>query len=416
MEQREALRKLASEWMEFANLPVMSERKTLWGSLNAKHAKRPMVLVETCLMTDYVGEDELHGEDPYLRGIEKLMIEYTRHAREIGDDFVLEPYFLLPWELTRDNFGVEVPEQTVKDAYGDELSIRWSHPVSTPEDSKLLHERTFSVDRETTQNRAQLLNEMFGDILPVRIGGVDPVYGAGGGYSPFTGLFLPDITLNLFRLIGMNNMYLWLYEYPDEYHRLMGMITRDFINMVRYLEEQDLLADNNNNVLTGGRYGYNEDGTELQRPIKAKDLWLWCTFEETTVISPECFSEFILPYAKLATEIFGKVYYGCCENLDKRYLDIKREIEHIEGVSVAPFTDVTKLCEMLEDDVILSCKPHPAFIAYINPDWESAKKNIVDTVNARKNPNLEFILRDVYRTYGNRKVLADWVEMTRALI
>jgi len=413
MTEREALRRLASEWIEIANLPVMKERKSLWSSLNAKQAKRPMVLVETCLMFDYVSEDELRCEDAFLRGLEKLMILNTRHAKEVGDDFVLEPYFRLPWVFDFGDFGIDIPERTVKDAYGDELAIEWDHPISTPDDARPLQERTFSVDRETSLNRRDTLNEIFGDILPVRLEGIDPVFGAGDGFSPFTGLIIPDVTLNLFRLIGMNNLYLWLYDYPDEFHRIMKLLTKDFIRLTRFLEDNELLADNNNNVLTGGRYGYS-DGDELPRPVKAKDLWVWCTFEETTVISPESFSEFILPYAKEINEIFGKVYYGCCERFDRRYIDLKREIKNIDAVSVAPFTDLAELCEMLEDDVILSYKPHPAFIAGVHPDWDSAKEDIKKALIARTSPNLEFIMRDVYRTYGNRKVLSDWVEMTRA--
>ena len=413
MTEQETLCRLASEWMEIANRPVMKERKSLWGNLNAKQAKRPMVLVETCLMFDYVSEDELYCEDEFLRGIEKFMLWNVRHAKEVGDDFVLEPYFRLPWVFDFGDFGVDVPERTTKDAYGDELAVEWGHPISTPDDARGLHERVFSVDRETSQKRCDLLNDYFGDILPVRLEGIDPVFGDNNGFSPFTGLIIPDITLNLFRFIGMNNLYLWLYDYPDEFKRVMKLLTKDFAGLMRFLEDNELLADNNNNALTGGRYGYLE-GYEAPRPVKAKDLWVWLTFEETTVVSPEFFSEFILPCAKAVSEIFGKVYYGCCENLDRRYLDIKREVKNLEAVSVAPFTDLAGLCEMLEDDVILSYKPHPAHIAGVHPDWVSAKDDVEKALNARKSPNLEFIMRDVYRTYGNRKVLSDWVSMTRA--
>jgi hypothetical protein len=101
MNNREKLRRYAEEWMELANLPIIEERKRLWRCLNDKQAERPMVLVETCLMTDYVTDAELTGEDSFLRGIEKLMLENIRHTREVGDDFVLEPYFLLPWSFEK---------------------------------------------------------------------------------------------------------------------------------------------------------------------------------------------------------------------------------------------------------------------------------------------------------------------------
>ena len=68
--------------------------------------ERPMILVETCMLPDYIGQDELVCRDPYLRNIEKSLFEIVRHADEIGDDIVVDPYFRIPWEIEIGDYGV----------------------------------------------------------------------------------------------------------------------------------------------------------------------------------------------------------------------------------------------------------------------------------------------------------------------
>ena len=93
-----ALQEVAKQWIEYASLPVMEERKRLWKRVKDLDAacERPPILVETCMLENYISEDELQCEDPYLRNIEKFMRETVRHAEEIGDDIVVDPYFRIP--------------------------------------------------------------------------------------------------------------------------------------------------------------------------------------------------------------------------------------------------------------------------------------------------------------------------------
>ncbi len=89
--EREALRALASRWMAHAADPVMRERRRLWRAVKDLRMERPVILVETCMLPDYIGPDELVCQDPYLRNIEKSLLEIVRHADEIGDDIVVDP-------------------------------------------------------------------------------------------------------------------------------------------------------------------------------------------------------------------------------------------------------------------------------------------------------------------------------------
>jgi hypothetical protein len=104
----QALRRLAARWMEHANQPVMKERRRQWQAVKDLRAERPMILVETCMLPDYIGQEELVCQDPYLRNIEKSLFEIVRHAEEIGDDIVVEPWFRIPWAIEISDYGVPI--------------------------------------------------------------------------------------------------------------------------------------------------------------------------------------------------------------------------------------------------------------------------------------------------------------------
>lgn len=412
---KERFLELANEWMELAAKPVMHERKQIWCALNAIKPIRPAILVETCLMTDYVQESELTSKDAYLRGIEKLMLENIRHARDIGDDFVLEPFLRIPWAVDKGNFGVPIESITATDSFGDSVACTFVHPIKTIDDLSLLKAAQFSCDSDATLQRANILRDAFGDILPVKIGGIDPVYGA-DGYSPFCGLLITEITLNLFKLVGMENIYFWLYDEPEKLKQLMDFLTEDFINFHRYLEQNSLLANNSDYSLTGGRYGYDNSAPLIDdADIKLSDSWIWCNAEETTSISTQMYEEFIFPCLKRAMQDFGKVYFGCCENIESRW-ELIKSLDRLKAVSISPFSDVRQMSELLDGKYILSRKPQPAFLALPNPDWDAIAKETKDLAACCKNGKYEIIMRDVYRTHGNKDVLREWVNLVKKIV
>ena len=418
MRNGERLRGLAGRWMECASQPVMAERRRVWTAVNDLQQIRPALLVETCLMTDYVTEDELLCEDAYDRQIEKFLLENVRHAEEVGDDFVLEPRLRVPWAFSASDFGMDIPVKHAVDAEGDSVATAFEHPIRAPEDVERLKPRTFSVDRETTNRRVDALNARFGDVLPVLPGGIDQVYGA-DGYSPWCGMHITEITLNLFMLIGMNNIYFWLYDEPELFHRLMRFLTDDFLAYNRFLETEKLLTYNADNALTGGRYGYITEAKPEAEPagnVALKDLWLWCHAEETTTISPGMYKEFFLPYLSEAAALYGKTYFGCCENIDSRWELIRKGIPHLKGVSISPFSDLMRMGEYLGKDYVYSRKPHSAPLAQKAPDMDAARRDIADTLNAAKGCNTEIVLRDVYRLHGRRQTLREWTDMVRSMI
>ena len=172
---RNVIRGLAAQWKDNASDPVMAERKKLWKALHDLAPVRPMILFETGSVDGFVSPSELLCEAPFLRAVERNMRETVRHAGEVGDDVVVEPYFRFGWQMALPDLGVSVEQKPALMGDGEtSLGYTFNFPIKTPADFGKLRNRTFSVDREKTGRFKWMLEDAMGDILPVRVGNYDP--------------------------------------------------------------------------------------------------------------------------------------------------------------------------------------------------------------------------------------------------
>ena len=124
------IRELATKWAEFASQPVMEERKRLWKAVHDLKAERPVILVETSPIEGYVSASDLFCSDPFLRGVEQNLLDNVRHAEEVGDDIVLEPYYRIGWQLDISDYGVPVEMKPATTAQGEQsLGYSFNHRI-----------------------------------------------------------------------------------------------------------------------------------------------------------------------------------------------------------------------------------------------------------------------------------------------
>lgn len=414
----QVLRSLAARWLDHASRPVMEERRRQWRAVKDLRAERPMILVETCMLSDYIGRDELVCQDSYLRNIEKSLFEIVRHADEIGDDIVVEPCFRIPWDIEISDYGVPIVTTHVQACDGSDVGYTFNFGVQSEEDFEKLHLRTRRVNREETVRQKHMLEDIFGDILPVKVGGYDP-FDPDPGYRPWLGNLFGGLTMDLFKLIGNNNLLLWVYDKPELIHKMMVLIRDDRQAHFRFLEQEGLLYQNLDTWMPcNGSYGFVSDLPPVDegQEVRLKDCWCWTESQESEPISPAMFDEFFLPYIAEVTRPFGLTYYGCCEGLDDRFEYVRRAIPNLRVVSVSGWSDLFKMGEMLGKDYVYSRKPTPANISGANPYWDLLEKDVRDTLTAAKDCSLEICYRDIYTINHDRPRLRRWVEMTRALM
>jgi hypothetical protein len=414
----QSLRRLAARWMEHAASPCMAERRRQWTAVKDLKAEKPMILVETCMLPDYIGTDELVCVDPFIRNIEKSLYEIVRHADEIGDDIVVEPWFRIPWQLEISDYGVPIEAHHATTSSGSDLGYSFNFGVQSENDAGKLHLRTRTVNRRESARQKELLEDIFGDILPVRLGGYDH-FDPDPGYRPWLGNLYAGLTMDLFKLIGNDNLLTWVYDNPGLIRSIMTVIREDRKAHFKFMEKEGLLYQNTDTWMPcPGSYGFVSDLPSALdgHPVRLSDCWCWTESQESTPISPAMFEDFFLPSLAEVTRPFGLTYYGCCEGLHDRFPLIEKAIPNLRAVSVSGWSDLARMGELLGRKYVYSRKPTPAYISGEHPDWELLKKDVRATLDAAKNCSLEFCFRDIYTIDGDRSRLAKWVRMTRAMI
>lgn len=402
---KHSLRGLAQHWMELANLPVMAERKNLWTRLKDLQGERPMVLFEVWTVEDYVNPDELVCQDPYLRDVELHMRRAIRQIEEVGDDMVLEPIYRLNWVIHSNDYGVPIISEHAIDERGGNVAYHFTNPIQSLQDIEKLRPRSFTVDRRETYQRLNLLQDAFGDILPVVLHG--------------SASFIAALTSDLFRLIGNDRLLAWTYDEPEGLQLIMRYLCDDRLAYYSWLENEGLLGLNNTSELVGsGSPGFTTvlPDKDYTGQTRLQDLWIWMESQETTMISPRMFNRLFLPYMAEISKLFGLVYYGCCEPVHDRWEQIIQAIPNIRAVSISPWCNQEIIAEKLGRDYVFSRKPRPWPISGDNPDWQVLEDDLDATLKAGQNCNLEIIYRDVYRIHGERQRLRRWVELVRSRI
>jgi hypothetical protein len=412
------IRGLAEKWKEHASDPVMAERKRQWRALHDLSPERPMILFETGSVDGFVMPSELLCQDPFLRAVERNMRETVRHAEEVGDDVVVEPYFRFGWQVPLPDFGVSVEQKPALMPNSEtSLGYTFNFPIRTPADVSKLRTRTFSVDRQKTARFRGMLEDSMGDILPVRVGNYDPFIGDSGDEG-FCGNFFFGLTWQMYRFIGNDGLLYWVYDAPDAIHRMMSYLRDDKAALFRFMEKEGLLDINTDTQMAGPRaYGYVSGLPDAGSagPVKLKDLWGWAESQESINISPAMFKEFVLPYLADLSAMFGLVYYGCCEPVHDRLDLIMKAVPNLRSVSVSGWSDLEKVAEMLGRKYVYSRKPTPALVSGANPPWDLARKDMEKTRAATKGCNVEILFRDLYTVNHERSRIGEWVRMAKSV-
>jgi hypothetical protein len=412
--EKERLRTLAERYAEIAHSPEMALRKRQWKALRDLKPERPMILFETFSVAGFLLESELECAHPFLRNVEKTFLYGLKQYGEVGDDIVFEKYFQLAWRVLRSDYGVKIVEHHAEDSMG----YMSNFPISTPDDLAKLKERTFYVDRERTLSFRDTLEAIFGDIMPVRVGNYDNWF-PDMGFNPFCGNNAPVLTMDLFKLVGNENMMFWPYDYPDALRELLEFLVADRMRFAKWLKDEKVLALNTDNQFAGpSGYGYVSElpDADSNTDVQFKDCWTWVESQETNLFSPEMFNEWFLPYLAEYSNQFGLVTYGCCEPVDDRIEYIKKAIPKLRTVSVSGWNNFEKVAESLGRGYVYCRKPNPTFISGAEPNWEGAREDLQRTWNCTRDKVVEFIVRDVYDVAGDIGRIAKWVRMAKEIV
>lgn len=394
MNEKEYLRELGKRYQELAASPVMEQRAELWLRHNDGDRSCSPVIIEIDSFLDSL-LPELRCTDPFHRELEQLMLQEIVRAEEVGDDRVIPGKLQLPKRIHFRHLDY-VPKVTFASQYGFH-----PEPVITDieEDLGKLKRSVYSYDPAEDRERLERASE----ILPTELVNRSMDW-------------LLVYTKYVVDMMGMEPWFYAMFDSPDKVHELMEFLRTDLEDYILWQQEQGLLTANNGNHYAGsGSYGFTE--TLTGEPVLSQ-MWGNMNSQESVSISPEMFGEFVYPYYEKTARLFGKVYWGCCEPVDKIWDDYISHMPNLAKVSISAWCNEEFMGERLAgSNVIYSRKPSPNFVGVPEVfDEEAFADHIRKTARAARDCNLEIIMRDIYTLKGDRRRAKRAVDIARSIL
>ena len=396
--ERAILRELAKRQAEIAALPVMAERAKRWADVNdgVAGARPPFAIEAWTFRRDFMPADLMQCESALGLQLEHAFRYAIRHHEILNDDHVCPATIDMGWHVTTDEFGIEIETTTRKDSEGVATGYDFDCPITDLSDGfDMVKPTTFSVNREETMAHKALLEDTFGDIMPVAIR--SGIYGR------------TSLTQRLVRLISMENFFVAMYDCPDKVHGILALLRDNAMRQSKWAESEGLLVANTGNQNTCGTcYNFSSDAPGRDAApgeVKLADMWAPMDSQETVGVSPELFHELIFPYYKSLAELYGRVYWGCCEPADPIWEGSISGLPNLKAVSISRWANQDYMAEALSNrNIVFSRKPNPNILgvgkALDEDAWRSELRSTLEAT-AGKNVPVQFVVRDVYTMNGN---------------
>ncbi len=392
------LRNLARRQAEIAALPVMARRRRQWTAMNdAVPGTRPPFVIESWTFDrDFLPASLLRCTSDYGRQLEANFLRNIRHHEILDDDHVCPDTLDLGWHVWCNEYGIDIRTDYIKDAEGVVTGYHFDHPVKDlSQGIGMIKPAEFGVDRAATLAEKAFLEESFADLLPVVIR--SGTYGAN------------CLTQRLLRIMSQETMFLAMYDAPDLLHQVMALLRDNAKRMAQWAEREGLLVLNNENQCTCGTcYNFT---TQLPRQavapgqVRLTDMWSTMDSQETVGVKPSMFHEFFFPYYRELAEMYGLVYWGCCEPADPLWEKSLSKLPNLKALSVSRWANQRYLAEALAGKgIVFSRKPNPNLLGVdreLNEDaWAAEIRSTIDLLHRTDEP-YEFVVRDVYTMHGN---------------
>ena len=286
------------------------------------------------------------------RDIEAALLSTLAGRELFDDDTPIAPSFDLMWQTYVRPFGID-PQltratETGSQAFHIDPVI---HGLASEIDK--LRGGSFGVDRAATVRQRELVEDILGDILPVRM----------------VMKSLPGMITNpLVHLMGMEACYLAMFDCPDAVHEAMEMATRTYEQYYDFLEkEQLLLPTNGTSPLAQESFAFTDE-LPTDTVTGTKQCWGFLESQETTAVSSATFGEFVYPYQNRLAGHFGLLSYGCCERVDAIWPDYLSKWPHLRKLSVSPFNNEPRIGECLRGSrVVYYSKPRAEYVTFPGP-------------------------------------------------
>lgn len=407
------LQELANQVREIAELPIQENNRKLWTAVNDLQMIRPVIHVRDYphYLIEYGDELTTTIEDEFLKKIELDLLVRIYEWEHLRCDRVVEPTVKCPAVYKDSGFGIETSgaDRTVfieGGAYNK--AVHFESQITCAEDLEKIKTPVVEYDEEETMRRYDLLREIFGDILQVKLF---------GRYN-FRCCPMDDI----FTWMGISEGMYKLSLEPELVHRAMELYIDASIDRIRQYERLGLLSSNNGFENIGNNcIGYTSalpPATESGIGARIADIWGQSADQIMTCVSPDMTREFCFDHEKKWADLFRLYSYGCCERLDNKLDFLTASFPNLRKVSCSPFSDLESTMEQLGDRYVISFKPNSTYLAHEDAGFDYLRKEIAAALELSRKykVNLVFNMKTLISLNGDPTRLWKWCDMASDMI
>jgi len=401
-EERNVLRALAHEYMEYAALPVNREREQRARQTNGLQHVRPIVTIAELPWNELniEGQLTLRCADPFARGMETFFRRSLLQWKYFQGDMILEPFFRIHKAFDDTGYGVERQEQTLAiDQTNHIVAHHYDDLLDTEEALDKLHLPVITARPDIDQQNLALAGEILDGIMPAKL----------------TGTYIYcSIWDQISTLRGVQPLYLDLALRPEFMHETMRRFTEIHASKIDQMDAQGLFTSDIKDLHCTPGYSDELDAIEAKNGKGCRASgWFRGLAQPFSSVSPDMHEEFEVEYIRPLAETFGFTYYGCCEPLHDR-LDGLKKIKNLRKVGCTPWADVNSTAEQLGKNYVLSRKPNPAMVAG-TLDEDAIRKEVRETAEAciRYGCPWDYTLKDISTASYKIENLTRWNEVVQ---
>ncbi len=401
--ERGILRSLAEKQLEVSrsdkNARIVQARK----KLNRCERGTPLIHIEPDNFAKEIITPLMLCESEQARRLEHdLRFNLINHDF-FDDDTPVPDYFGIKLPMYFHPFGYDISSMRDTSNLGKGRGYHIGDVIGDlRDDFEKLNETTFGVDEASARSYQEIAADVFGDILPVKLVGsslkVTPTY-------------------MIVFLMGMQNMYIAMIDYPDDFKRVMRLLTDDYLRFFRMLERGGfILPTTEFEQVHMSSFAFTD---ELPNDTAGRttNIWGYLNSQESVGISPGMYAELVFPYYREIAEQFGLLSYGCCEASEAVWEQLKT-LKNLRKVSVPFCSNEERMGELLRGGkIVYQRKPDSKTLGLqIALDEDFIRKHISRTLRAARGCALEITQREVFTIHGDAGKVKRYVQIIRECI
>ncbi|MCL2813168.1 MAG: hypothetical protein FWD23_01065 [Oscillospiraceae bacterium] len=409
MDEKNYVRSLADRVYEISASGEMERRRNLWSDHNSLVLTPPPIYVRAYAAAEIPELRDLKCESAQMRGMERHFLDIL-YRYSLEDDSIFEPWYTVraAFSYPKDGkWGFPISVTRPENTGGKPGAFIFNPPIKKDEDIGKFVKPVHSIDEAKTNEIFEKTSEILQGIMPVAV-----------DRSPVYTHWNADISTDLAYIVGLEGMMWAMADRPGWLHKITGFMgagVAEVQNTAEAAGDFSLFSQENQAM---------PYSNELPRPslapasVTRSQLWAFCASQETAVVSPEMWEEFILNYQKPVYGRYGLLSYGCCEDMTRKFPILKRELKNLRRVAVTPWANLRECSQLLGSGYVLSWRPSPTDMAAVDFDAKRVKKAAREAFGlAGENKNhIDVTLKDVETVSGNLDAVKNFVKAVREVI